>query len=226
MKYVIRFKKTGVICFTSHLDIMKVFKRSFKRAGIKLAFSQGFNPHPKMGFAQPLSLGYKGYDEYMEFETAAEDCDTNGEEMLESLRALMPEGLTLVSIHEAPELRKTLASMTVAAEYEIRIPLCLPLHEDAKELWKKYMGQETITALKKQKKKKDPVIVDIKPKIRKLSFNPRNDCLVIDAVLDAGSESNLSPELLIDTAIRTLGIECDRAEISVSRLKLQFRQPI
>ena len=46
MKYVIRFQKTGVICYTSHLDIMKVFKRSFKRAGIRLAYSQGFNPHP------------------------------------------------------------------------------------------------------------------------------------------------------------------------------------
>ena len=72
MKYVIRFQKTGVICYTSHLDIMKVFKRSFKRAGIRLAYSQGFNPHPKMGFAQPLSLGYESMDEYIEFETVDE----------------------------------------------------------------------------------------------------------------------------------------------------------
>ena len=73
MKYIIDFSKTGTICYTSHLDIMKVFKRSFKRAGISIAYSQGFNPHPKMGFAQPLSLGYWGLEEYVEFETAAAD---------------------------------------------------------------------------------------------------------------------------------------------------------
>ena len=72
MKYIIEFQKTGVICYTSHLDIMKVFKRAFKRADIALAYSQGFNPHPKMGFAQPLSLGYWSMQEYIEFETSAE----------------------------------------------------------------------------------------------------------------------------------------------------------
>ena len=72
MKYVIKFEKTGVICYTSHLDILKVFKRSFKRADIRLDYSKGFNPHPKMGFAQPLSLGYSGYCEYLEFETIDE----------------------------------------------------------------------------------------------------------------------------------------------------------
>lgn len=224
MKYVIRFEKTGVICYTSHLDIMKVFKRSFKRAGIRLAYSQGFNPHPKMGFAQPLSLGYRGHDEYIEFETAADYEEKNGEEILEALRAIMPEGLTLISIKEAPELKKTLASMTVAAEYEILIPLSGPVCGDARELWNRYMGQEAITTLKKQKKKKEPVLVDIRPKIRSLTFNPKADCLVLDATLDAGSESNLSPELLIDTVIRDLEIDCDRAEIEVSRNKLQFKE--
>ncbi|MCQ2544803.1 MAG: TIGR03936 family radical SAM-associated protein [Clostridia bacterium] len=223
MKYIICFKKTGVICYTSHLDILKIFKRSFKRAGIKLAYSQGFNPHPKMGFAQPLSLGYKGYDEYIEFETAADYQDKGPEAILEALRAIMPEGITLVSIKEAPEMKKTLASMTEAAEYEIRIRLGLPLQENARELWKAYMGQETIMALKKQKKKKDLVLVDIKPKIREITFNPKGDVLVINAVLDAGSDSNLSPELLIDTVIETFGIECDRAETEVSRIKLQFK---
>ena len=71
-KYIIEFSKTGTICYTSHLDLMRIFKRVFKRTGIALAYSQGFNPHPKMGFAQPLSLGYWGMEEYIEFETAEE----------------------------------------------------------------------------------------------------------------------------------------------------------
>ena len=71
-EYIIEFSKTGTICFTSHLDMMRIFKRVFKRTGVALAYSQGYNPHPKMGFAQPLSLGYWGMKEYFECETAGE----------------------------------------------------------------------------------------------------------------------------------------------------------
>ena len=47
-KYVIRFSKTGYVKYTSHLDLLRMFKRAFKKAELGLAYSQGFNPHPKM----------------------------------------------------------------------------------------------------------------------------------------------------------------------------------
>ena len=61
MNRYMQFSKTGTSCYISHLDLVRVFHRAFKRAGIKLEYSKGFNPHPKMGFAQPLSLGYAEY---------------------------------------------------------------------------------------------------------------------------------------------------------------------
>lgn len=222
MKYIIEFKKTGVICYTSHLDIMKVFKRSFKRAGIRLAYSQGFNPHPKMGFAQPLSLGYEGLEEYIEFETAEGYMVKSGQEILDALKAGMPEGLELVSIKEAPELRKTLAAETVAAGYEIYIPLSEPFKKSPKETYNMYMGQPEITALKKQKKKKELVSLNIKPKIREIFFFTDPSVLRVEVLLDAGSDSNLSPELLISTLLDTLHIHTPRNEIDVTRTKIIF----
>ena len=68
-RYFMIFSKTGYIKYISHLDMLRLFKRAFKRTGIALEFSHGFNPHPKMGFAQPLSLGYTSLGEYIEFET-------------------------------------------------------------------------------------------------------------------------------------------------------------
>ena len=68
-KYAIVFSKTGYIRYTSHLDLLRLFKRAFRRAGIPVAYSHGFNPHPKMSFAQPLSLGYAAEEELLEFET-------------------------------------------------------------------------------------------------------------------------------------------------------------
>ncbi len=232
MKYVIRFQKTGVICYTSHLDIMKVFKRSFKRAGIKLAYSQGFNPHPKMGFAQPLSLGYESLDEYIEFETA-DAASMSGaatavdkEEILEKMRELMPGGLELLSIEEARH-NKTLAANTIAAEYVIEIPLPekrpagWPL--DAREMWDAYMGQEEILTLKKQKKKKEPVTVNIRPKIQEMEFKPSEEFLRIEALLDSGSDSNLSPELVIATVLEKFDLNVPRSDIRVVRKKIHFK---
>ena len=223
MKYIVEFKKTGVICFTSHLDILKVFKRSFKRAGIRLAYSQGFNPHPKMGFAQPLSLGYEGLEEYVEFETVEDYRDKNACEILEVLRGIMPEGLELVSIKEAPELKKTLASMTYAAEYTIRIPVPEDFGFPAEEIYNKYMGQDVIETLKKQKKKKDLVTVNIKPKIRDIKFDVSDGILTAEMCLDSGSESNLSPELVINTLLKSLELDTERSNIEVTRTKIQFK---
>ena len=223
MKYVIRFQKTGVICYTSHLDIMKVFKRSFKRAGIRLAYSQGFNPHPKMGFAQPLSLGYESLDEYIEFETADE---YQPAEILEKMRALMPEGLGLLSIEEARH-PKTLAANTISADYTIEIPIADEekdrLSSDPRTLWQDYMGQNEILAWKKQKKKKEPVQVDIRPKIRELVFYPVEGGLRIEATLDSGSDSNLSPELVITTVLERFGLRTPRSEVRVTRTKIHFK---
>lgn len=232
MKYVIRFQKTGVICYTSHLDILKVFKRSFKRAGIRLAYSQGFNPHPKMGFAQPLSLGYESLDEYIEFEIVdvAEDgtnVRTDPQWILEQLRELMPEGLTLVSIQEATH-PKTLAAITEAAGYSIQIPLTGSglgsLPDNAGEIWHEYMDREEIIAFKKQKKKKEPVPVNIRPKIREITFYLAEGMLRIETCLDAGSDSNLSPELIISTFLERFGLDLPRSDIQVTRTKIHFKE--
>ena len=47
-KYVLEFQKKGLVKYTSHLDMLRLFKRAFKITGIPLEFSKGYNPHPKM----------------------------------------------------------------------------------------------------------------------------------------------------------------------------------
>ena len=218
-KYILTFSKTGTICYTSHLDMMKMFKRIFKRAGIRQSYSQGFNPHPKMGFAQPLSLGYWGLGELLEFET---DEEYAVEYLEKTLKPLMPEGIVITDCKAAEPSKKTLAAKTDAAEYIIAIPLHEPLNMNAEQINDKYMGQESILTYKKQKKKKEPVEVDIKPMIREISFVTEDETLFVTALLDSGSNSNLSPELVITTLTETLGINTERSEIQVMRRKILF----
>lgn len=218
-KYAVGFSKTGTICYTSHLDIMRLFNRVIKRAGIKLAYSHGFNPHPKMVFAQPLSLGYTGLNEYIEIETTE---DHEPGYIAEKLSELMPPGLDIKGCERMAEGRKTLAAMTVAAEYMIEIPLAEPVDMSDGEIAELYMSQDRIITLKKQKKKKVPVEIDIKPMIRQLQVSQQDGLIVIDTVLDSGSISNLSPELLIKTFTESLGIDTDRSEMDVTRKQIFF----
>ena len=218
-KYAVGFSKTGTICYTSHLDIMRLFNRVIKRAGIKLAYSHGFNPHPKMVFAQPLSLGYTGLNEYIEIETTE---DHEPGYIAEKLSELMPPGLDIKGCERMAEGRKTLAAMTVAAEYMIEITLAEPVDMSDGEIAELYMSQDRIITLKKQKKKKVPVEIDIKPMIRQLQVSQQDGLIVIDTVLDSGSISNLSPELLIKTFTERLGIDTDRSEMDVTRKQIFF----
>ena len=280
-EYIIEFSKTGTICFTSHLDMMRIFKRVFKRTGVTLAYSQGYNPHPKMGFAQPLSLGYWGMKEYFECETAGE---WENDQLLQRLAKGMPEGIELKRCLNAEHLVKTLASHTVAAEYMIAIPE-IPISgrsesgdsgetkegsprpgeaavepdpdadlSDPVSLWHSYMDLAEIPVWKRQKKKKEPKKINIRPMIREITFTPMpspaagrdgesgmaaaersghrdtsqnvSGSLYVDAVLDCGSDSNLSPELIISSVCRRFGISTDRSEISVMRKEIFFDRPL
>ena len=220
-KYILTFSKSGTICYTSHLDMMKMFKRIFKRAKIKQSYSQGFNPHPKMGFAQPLSLGYWGMNELLEFET---DEEYDASYIEQTLQPLMPEGIVITSCSSAKPSKKTLAARTEAAEYIIAIPLHEQLGMDSAQITERYMGQERITTTKKQKKKKEAVTIDIKPMIRDISFAVEAETLFVTALLDSGSTSNLSPELLISTLTEFLKINTERSDIQVARKKILFSE--
>ena len=62
------FEKTGNAIWISHLDLMRVFQRAFKRAGLPLTHTQGYNPRPSVSIALPLSVGVESHCELLDFE--------------------------------------------------------------------------------------------------------------------------------------------------------------
>ena len=111
-RYVIKFSKTGYVKYTSHLDLLRMFKRAFKKADLGLSYSQGFNPHPKMSFAQPLSLGYAGRSELIELETARPHQTA---EILRAMQGQMPQGIEILACYELPAEVKSLAAAADSA---------------------------------------------------------------------------------------------------------------
>ena len=68
------FEKTGNAVWISHLDLMRVFQRAFKRAGLHLTHTQGFNPRPSVSIALPLSVGIESRCELLDFDLEGDRC--------------------------------------------------------------------------------------------------------------------------------------------------------
>ncbi len=83
------FEKKGRAKYLSQLDCMHTLTRAFTRAGFKLKYSQGFNPHPRLSVAHPLPVGVEGYAEMLDFDVDEE----LPADALERLNARLPDGI-------------------------------------------------------------------------------------------------------------------------------------
>jgi len=109
------FEKMGYAKYLSHLDVMRVFERVFRRAGIKLAYTQGFNPHPKISFGPALPLGYTSTAEFVDVEL------TNylSLDIKNAVNPILPQGLKIIDIKVIPLATPSLNASINTAEYQI-----------------------------------------------------------------------------------------------------------
>ena len=91
------YAKYGDAKYVSHLDLIRLFSRVFKRAGVPLTYSEGFNPHPYISIALPLSLGYTGECEFLDMIILD---DMPCEEIISRMNATLPEGIVAQSAYE------------------------------------------------------------------------------------------------------------------------------
>ena len=115
-RWRIRYAKRERARFLSHLDIARALRRAFAASGLPIAYTQGFNPHPKLSFGPPLPVGATGEAEFVEIEFLRQ---VGREEIAERTAPLLPAGMEILDV--APlHARVTAAAATRAAEYEIR----------------------------------------------------------------------------------------------------------
>ncbi len=113
-KYRLTFSKAGGARFLGHLDLVDVLVRALRRAGVKLAYSRGFHPMPKVELPSPLPLGVEGLNELMEFEARSVD----EEKLLRSLRGTLPRGLEAMAVSIVPPGSTKLGDLRMQ-QYEI-----------------------------------------------------------------------------------------------------------
>lgn len=113
----IRFRKEGDLRWISHRDLLRLFERMLRRAGLKLGMSEGFHPKPRMSFPLALALGIEGHDEVMELELS-EPLEARFVETV--LEPQCPSGLVLSKIEVLSDFRNKAQVNSVA--YEIEVP--------------------------------------------------------------------------------------------------------
>ena len=204
------FAKEGNAKYISHLDIVRCMSRAARRAGLPLWYTEGFNPHPYLMFALPLSLGLSSQCESMDIRIEGEMADV---EIEARMRAVMPEGLRILSVRE-PMMQP---SEIAFAEY--RAQLCF----DAPELAAGFLhgagaalAGESLIVQKPGKSGHKKVMkeIDLLPHIASCSMEQKEHAVLLKLILPAGNQTNISPALLLDALEEKAGVQDEGREIT------------
>lgn len=179
----ITFSKTGPLVFISHLDLTHTVVRAFGRAGIRIRHSTGFNPHPKLVFALPLSVGMAGEREMFDVSLEA---DIDADELEKRLREVFPPQLEILSV-ELPDKK---FREVKSAHYRYTV-FCDAPAEKVTE----YLSSESLVVTKKSKSGEKQV--DIKPQIFSYSAQNIDGSLVLYLETDSAPDSYLNPDYVV-----------------------------
>ena len=198
----IKFQKTGLSIFFSHLDLQKVMQRALKMSGLPVWYSKGFNPHIYMTFTLPLSLGHESLCESFDFRLEE---DLTEQQILEAMEGTLPDGIILTAAG-APDYD---ASQIKYALYKIKMYGDKSILNDCIN---DYQTSSEIVVTKVSKKKTTEI--NIKEQIKDFTVAEEGeDTLTFTALCPAGTTYNLNPSLLLEYFSNKFGIDANGCDV-------------
>ncbi len=186
------FSKTGRARYISHLDLMRTFQRAFSRAKIPIKHTEGFNPHPFVSIALPLSVGYSSQCEILEFGLLE---GTDPAEVPARLTAAMPEGIVVHQCYPVERKLKELRYVNYIMTFEY--PEGRP--QESESAMAALLGRESLVVKKKSNKAKAGYTeVDLIPLVRSWHIECQSDTMTLDLMVSA-QNPGLNPELIRNT---------------------------
>lgn len=181
MKVRITFKKTGVMRYISHLDLQRAFTRALVRSGLDITYSEGFNPHPKIAFAIPLSMYQESICEVVDFGVNTQlDTDL----IASSLAAALPKGVEITDCFYPTDK----ISDVLSADYEIT----LHTKRSASDIGALMQGR--LVTVKSGKK--GEVAVDITDKVFDFECFDTDGGVMLKVRVSAAPDAVLNPALI------------------------------
>ena len=114
---LVRYAKRGKMRFASHLDVARAFERSVRRAGLPIAYSVGFTPHPKISYAGGVPTGVASEAEYLSLTLTTR---AEADDVRELLNAALPDGIDVIAVTE--DSGGLPASRLTASQWQVALP--------------------------------------------------------------------------------------------------------
>lgn len=187
--YILKYSRDERVRYISHLDFIRTFHRTVRRTDLKMSFSQGFNPHPVMTIAMPLSVGVTSDSEYIKIGFCEDySCD----EIKQKLNNEFPPGFRIEAVVMADGKKYDFTKLTRAV-YRVEAECNDVSKFDAAA----FMDNAELKVMKKSKSGIKEA--DIRPYIYDFSVKIEDDRkMIIKMCVAAGNEYNLKPDSVID----------------------------
>ena len=214
-RYRLTFAKKSVIKYIGHLDLALAWERSLRRAQVALAYSQGFNPRPRMQFASELPLGSTGSAEIIDIVL---DEPLDPDTALAQIEPVLPMGIKLHTIEPVPIKAPTLQNLLRQAEYNVLVETDLAAEALTERIAALLAAEEIIQTRRRRKREEK---YDLRPWLYKLELVSVVDGDArLQMRLACGQHGNLRPEAVL----KALDLGDNWAEIE--RTKLIFEEDL
>lgn len=179
MRIIAAFQKNKDLSLISHLDIQRTLQRAFRRAGLPVAFSNGFNPHPRLSFATALATGFQSNAEWIDVEFAQ---DIRPEDFITKTNAVLQQGIHFHTAFVAEPSMDSLSKLLQYARYSINIDWTAVISKDlVMAAVSDILSESEIMAMKKTKSG-----------VRKVNIRPE----IIDAAVTDGTDKSVHITLI------------------------------
>ncbi len=205
----ITFAKEQPLKYIAHLDLVLAWERALRRAGIPLAYSQGYNPRPKIQIASGLPLGATGSAEIMDIILFK---PVDPADALARIKTALPVGLAIHAVEEIPLDAPTLQHLLRQADYQVVVETELSAAELTGRIEALLAADSVIQT---RQRKKQPEKIDLRPWLHELRLEALADGQArLHMRLTAGQFGHLRPEEIL----KALGLTGSWAEIERTSL--------
>ena len=208
----LRFARGQPAIWLAHLDLMRTFERSIRRAGLPVAYSKGYNPRPHLAFALPIGTGLATRDDYVDVFL---DEPVEPDELMNRLNPCLPSGLAILAARTVSGIGPSLMSLIRAADYRLQGP---GLSTAADQLLSLPADQPWLV---EKEGKSGKSMVDIRPLFISLKPSGSDDLLIR---VKAGSHENLRPDLFLKALASLAGLDpLAAADTAITRERLLIK---
>ena len=192
MKLRVRFAKRGKVRYTSHRDLARIWERALRRAGVPMAYSEGFSPRPRISFGLALPTGYASEGEYLDIKLRTAVADPSA--LVGPLTETLPVGIDVHVVAPLPQGSTSLQEAVTATTW--RLELADVAEDELRFRIDELLARDEVVVTRERKGR--PVTDDLRPAINQLESDGATERgAVLEAEL-ATALRGIRPAELVD----------------------------